>query len=431
MSNTEKFLNALRGEKTAKLFQKLYGNKPGVLERQQKRYSNLVQQFQSFNPGEGELFLFSTPGRTEVGGNHTDHNAGRVLAAAVDLDAIAAVSKNDRNQIRIKSEGYPEDLIDLNELSPVEKEKFTSAALIRGVAARMKELGYQTGGFDAYTTSNVLKGSGLSSSAAFEVLIVSIINHLYNNAKVDDILNAQIAQYAENNYFGKPCGLMDQTTCAVGGFVNIDFQDFQNPLVKKVSFDFASCGYTMVIIDTGGNHADLTGDYAALEHEMKSVAQAFGGRVLRDFSEDIVLDNIATLRDQLKNDRAILRALHFYSDDQRVVEEVHALETNDFNRFLKLIIESGYSSWMCCQNCYSSKNIEEQGISVALAVTERLLKGRGAWRVHGGGFAGTIQVFCPNDLLTGYLQKMRGIFGEKACHEVMIRPVGTTRVEVK
>jgi galactokinase len=429
MPEPTKTLEALHTEKADGVLRKLYGNKPAGLHRQRQRYADLVKKFTALFPGRDDVKLFSTPGRTEVGGNHTDHNAGRVLAAAVDLDAIAAVAKHDEGIIRVQSEGYPQSIINTGELSAVESERYTSSALIRGVCARMKQLGYSIGGFDACVTSDVLKGSGLSSSAAFEVLVATILNHLYNDGQIDDISVAQISQYAENNYFGKPCGLMDQTTCAVGGFVTIDFRDLKNPAVKKVGFDFAASGFSMVIVDTGGTHANLNEDYAALEHEMKEVARAFGGQVLREFSQEAVLNNIPYLRSKV-NDRAILRAFHFYDDDRRVVDQVAALEKNDFNQFLSLVTESGYSSWMLCQNCYSHKNIEEQGISVALAVTERLLKGRGAWRVHGGGFAGTIQAFVPGDLLGRYMAHMQAIFGEDSCHELMIRPVGTTSVEI-
>lgn len=429
MPKIEKVLDSLKNRQMDSLLVKLYGNRPKVLDSQIKRYSDAIENFRSIYPGKSDIELFSTSGRTEVGGNHTDHNAGRVLAAAVDLDVIAVVSKNNDGIIRVQSKGYPMDKVDLNRLTPVDSEKYTSAALVRGISARLKDLGYNIGGFDAYTTSNVLKGSGLSSSAAFEVLIVTILNHLYNNGDVNDILNAQIAQYAENNFFGKPCGLMDQTSCAVGGFVTIDFKDFRNPVVRKVDYDFSSSGFTLVIVDTGGNHANLNEDYAAIANEMKSVAKAFGGQVLREFSKEKVLENVQFLRTKV-NDRAVLRALHFYADDSRVVEEVDALQKKDFNKFLSLIIESGNSSWMLNQNCYSPKNPDEQGLSLALAVSKTLLEGKGAWRVHGGGFAGTIQAFVPNSLLDEYLARMRGIFGENSCHELIIRPVGTTKLDI-
>lgn len=429
MVRIEKLPDVLRGEKASEVFRKLYGEKPAVLEKQAARYRKAIENFRAAFPGKTVVQLFSTPGRTEVGGNHTDHNAGRVLAAAVDLDVIAVVSANDTGIITVQSEGYPVDVLDTRQLAPVKKEKYSFAALIRGICARLRDLGYNIGGFDAYTTSNVLKGSGLSSSAAFEVLIVCILNHLYNNGRIDDIQNARIVQYAENEFFGKPCGLMDQTTCAVGGFVTIDFLDFDNPKVEKVDFDFTLSGFSMVIVDTGGNHADLNEDYSALEHEMKEVARAFGGQVLREFSAEKILENIAYLRTRV-NDRAILRALHFYQDDLRVVRQVQALQEGDFDTFQNLVIESGVSSWMLCQNCYSCSSCKEQGISVALTVAESLLKGRGSWRVHGGGFAGTIQAFVPEDLLGTYVDKMKGIFGEKSCYELMIRPVGAVRLEL-
>lgn len=418
----------LDGHTSEEIFVRLYGEQ-GV-SQQKQRYRKLTEWFVSQFPGRQAMQLYSAPGRTEVGGNHTDHNAGRVLAAAVDLDALAAVAKREDGFIHLFSEGYPVSVINTSELSMVEEEKYTSHALIRGVCARMKELGYNVGGFEACVTSNVLKGSGLSSTASFEILIGTILNDLYNRRNIAPIILAQIGQYAENHYFGKPCGLMDQTTSAVGGFVTIDFQDFSNPVVKKVDFDFAACGFSLAVVATGGSHADLNEDYAALEAEMKAVAKAFGGKVLREFTKEKVLENITTLRTKV-SDRAILRALHFYDDDQRVVDQVKALESNDFPRFLNLVVESGYSSWMLCQNCYSTRHADEQGISVGLAVSQNLLKGRGAWRVHGGGFAGTVQAFVPNDLLPLYVDRMRAIFGEKSCYTLMIRSTGATRVDIR
>ena len=429
MTPIHKVLEALNSGKTDALFRNLYGNKPGVVQKQVARYLKAIDEFKALYPEQTDIHLFSSPGRTEVGGNHTDHNGGRILAAAVDLDIIAVVSKNDLLTVRVKSEGYSQDVVPLNQLSPVESEKYASSALARGVCARFNQLGYKIGGFDAYVTSSVPKGAGLSSSAAYEVLISVIENALYNNSTLNPVLLAQISQFSENNFFGKPCGLMDQSTCAVGGFVTIDFKDFIHPIVKKVEFDFAASGFSMVIVDTGGNHADLNDDYTALEHEMKEVARAFGGQVLREFSAAKVLENLAYLRKKV-NDRAILRALHFYGDDQRVVDQVNALETNHFKEFLQMIIDSGYSSWMWCQNCYSHKDIEEQGISIALAASENILKGKGAWRVHGGGFAGTIQAFVPDDLLDQYIREMNAIFGTGVCHELMIRPLGGVHLDV-
>lgn len=428
MPQPQKVIDAINKGRADALFSTLYGSGPERLKKQRERYVRVIREFQRLYPERTDVDLFSTPGRTEVGGNHTDHNGGRVLAAAVDLDVLAAAAPNGSSIIRLQSEGYPLIELDTAELSPMESEKYTSAGLIRGVAARMRELGFAVGGFDAYVTSDVLKGSGLSSSAAFEVEIATILSNFFNGGSLDDILNAQISQYSENNYFGKPCGLMDQTTCAVGGLVTIDFKDFTHPIVEKVDFDFSQSGYVMAIVDTGGSHADLNDDYAALEHEMKSVARAFGGQVLREFSAEKVLKKIAFLRGAV-SDRAILRALHFYSDDRRVVEQVSALRSGDFEKFLWLITDSGYSSWMLCQNCYSCKAVHEQGVSVALAVSESILRGRGAWRVHGGGFAGTIQAFVPESLSGRYVEAMQAIFGAGSCHELMIRPKGTMKIE--
>ncbi len=427
MTKIETLRQILTTGQVAGNFGQLYGQRPGIVQRQIFRYRGLLGRFSAQFPQYDEAEFFSASGRTEVGGNHTDHNGGRVLAAAVDLDTLAVVAPNNDRVVRIHSEGYPTSIVKLDELKPVESERYTSAALVRGVCARFKQLRHAIGGFDATLTSNVLKGSGLSSSASFEVLVAVVLDNLYNHNRIGVMESAQIGQFAENNYFGKPCGLMDQTAIAVGGFCTIDFQDFNRPLLRKVNFDFASSGYSIVIVDTGGNHADLTADYEAVEREMKDVARAFGGGVLREFSKDRLLREISFLRTRV-NDRAILRAIHFYDDDQRVLGQVNALEHNDFQRFLGLIIESGYSSWMLCQNCVPSQHPEEQGLTLGLTVSQNILKGRGAWRVHGGGFAGTIQAFVPIGLVETYLSQMRAIFGPDACHELMVRPLGATRV---
>jgi galactokinase len=293
----------------------------------------------------------------------------------------------------------------------------------------MLELGWTVGGFRARMTSAVPKGSGLSSSAAYEVLIVAILNAFYNEGRMPDIEAARIAQYAENSYFGKPCGLMDQTACAVGGLVAIDFEDPARPIVRKVDMPLAGSGFSMVIVDTGGSHAELNDEYAAIANEMRAVAQALGGRLLREFSRERVLENIALLRKKA-GDRAVLRALHFFDENQRVAAQVAALEGGRFDEFLRLVVESGRSSWMWCQNCYPRGAVQEQGIPLALAVSQSILGGRGAWRVHGGGFAGTVQAFVPDALLDGYLRAIRGIFGEASCHELAIRPVGTRRLDI-
>jgi galactokinase len=406
----------------------LYSDDTIVLDYQKKRYASLIQNFNKhFN--SAKACLFSSPGRTEIGGNHTDHNHGRVLAGAVNLDNIAIAAQNNTSNIHIISKGYPEIKVDITSLEIIEEEKYTSAALVRGICARMKELGYQTGGFNACIDGAVPKGSGLSSSASFEVLIASILSHLFNEGKLDPIENAKIGQYAENQYFGKPCGLMDQTACAVGGLVTIDFCNPSAPDVKKVGFGFQSTGYHLVITDTGGNHADLNDEYASLPTEMKSVASYFGAKVLREVNSEKIIQAIPELRD-ITGDRAILRALHFHGDNERVVRQVKALEENNFNVFLALVIESGYSSFMYNQNIYPVHNIKEQGISLALALSELILKGKGAWRVHGGGFAGTIQAFVPNDLLDNYVSTLEHVFGKASCQILSIRSKGAIRLEI-
>ena len=430
MPNATDLRAALETEKTHALFHTLYGTGPGVIEAQTRRYLRLLDSFSSTFPAEDDMTFYSTPGRTEVGGNHTDHNAGRVLAAAVDLDVAAVAAPAAEPRIIIESEGYPRHEVDLLDLEAKESERYSSAALTRGVCARFRQLGHTVGGFRASMTSRVLKGSGLSSSAAYEVMVATILNDLYNGGCIPDLEIAKMSQFSENEYFGKPCGLMDQTTCQVGGFVTIDFKEFSKPAVRKVECDFSESGYAMVIVDTGGSHADLNDDYAAVKNEMREVARALGGSVLREFSREHMLAELPFLRGSVKNDRAILRALHFYNDDRRVAEQVAALEKGDFPKFLSLVVESGASSWMLCQNCYSRKEIGKQGISVALAVSENLLKGRGAWRVHGGGFAGTIQAFVPANLTADYMRVMRRIFGEESCHELMIRPVGSLRLNI-
>jgi galactokinase len=403
----------------------IYGD--AGLARQRARYAGLLECLGALAPGAREVGCFSAPGRTEVGGNHTDHNGGRVLAAAVNLDAIAAAAPRDDGIIRLQSEGYGESVVDTREFVPAEDERGTVAALVRGVCAGLAARGHRIGGFDACVTSDVLKGSGLSSSAAFEVLVGAILNGLYNDGGIDPIAVAQVGQHAENVYFGKPCGLMDQTASSLGGFVTIDFRDTAHPLVQRVAFDFSSSDYALVIVDTGGDHADLTPDYAAVRQEMQAVAAALGGKLLRDVTEEQVLANIPELRARA-GDRAILRSLHFFEDDRRVEMQAAALGAGQFDRFLELVIESGRSSWMLLQNCYPPRSDRVQGVSLALALSERLLGDRGAWRVHGGGFAGTIQAFVPHDRLPEYLAGMRSVFGQPACHELSVRQAGAMRV---
>lgn len=391
------------------------------------RYLTACDEFEKIF-GEGrEVELFSAPGRTEVGGNHTDHQLGCVLAGSVNLDVIAVASKNDDNIVRIKSAGFDMDTIDLNDLMPQSNELEHAAALIRGVCARMKDLGYEIGGFDAYTTSNVLKGSGLSSSAAFEVLIGNIISHMFNDGKIDAITIAQVSQYAENVFFGKPCGLMDQMASSVGGFTAIDFADTANPIVEKVDFNLSASNYSLCIVNTGGNHADLTIEYAAVTEEMKKVSNFFGEEVLRKVDADKFYAKIPELR-LMFGDRAVLRAMHFFEENERAQLEKSALKNGDFNEFLRLVNESGRSSFMKLQNVYSSLNVAEQGLSLALAITEHIIGNKGAFRVHGGGFGGTIQAFIPNELLDEYKSSIEAVFGEGNCYVLNIRPIGGTKI---
>lgn len=425
----ETLAEALESRKAAKALESLYGVKPGAADRQKARYRGLLERFEDAFPRAEGPRLFSTPGRTEICGNHTDHNGGRVLAAAVDLDAIAVAAPTSDGRITIESDGYPRQEIRIDDLERNDSERSTATALTRGVTARMRDTGHAVGGFCACVTSDVLKGSGLSSSASYEVLVATIINHFSNGGRIGGVDIALIAQFSENEYFGKPCGLMDQTTCALGGFVTIDFQDFSRPRVRAVHSDFSASGYVPVIVDTGGSHADLTDEYAAVKKEMKDVSRYFGGSVLRDVSRERVLAELPLLRGKV-SDRAILRALHFYADDMRVERQVPALEEGRFADFLGLVRESGRSSWTLLQNCYSNRSVDQQGVPIALALSEILLGEDGAWRVHGGGFAGTILAFVPDAKLAEYLFGMRAVFGPASCHAFSIRAAGTVMLDV-
>ena len=366
---------------------------------------------------------FSAPGRTEISGNHTDHQRGRVLAAAVNLDTQGAVRSNGTHMIRIQSKGYPLVEVDIDELTPVAEEVNTTKALVRGVAARFAQLGCALQGFDAYIESTVLPGSGLSSSAAFEVLIATIINHLYFDCKATQPEVAQISQYAENVFFGKPCGLMDQTASAVGGLVAIDFSDKDNPVITPVDFDFSTTGHALCIIDSQADHADLTDEYAAITQELKAVCNHFQKDVLTQVPEADFYAAIPALRVKC-GDRAVMRAIHVYNENRRVPKQVACLEQGDFDGFLKLETESGRSSWMCLQNVIPTGNVSAQAVAVTLALCEHFLQGRGAYRVHGGGFAGTVQAFVPMDMLDEFRTQMDNMLGEGACHVLSIRPQG-------
>ncbi len=391
------------------------------------RFSVSCDKFAELFGADRDVELFSAPGRTEVGGNHTDHQLGCVLAGSVNLDVIAVASKNDENIVRIKSEGFKMDVIDLKDMTPQPDETEHAASLIRGVCVGLKNLGYEIGGFDAYTTSNVLKGSGLSSSAAFEVLVGNIVSHLYNDGKVDAVTIAKNGQFAENVFFGKPCGLMDQMASSVGGFTAIDFGDKENPIIEKIDYNFAESGHSLCIVNTGGNHSDLTNEFAAVTSEMKDISGFFGKQYLRSVDESEFYSKVSELR-LLFGDRAVLRAIHFFDDNRRAVEERDALKNGDFDKFLKIVKESGRSSFMKLQNVYSSANVSEQGLTLALAISEKVLGDRGACRVHGGGFGGTIQAFVPNDLLDDYKTAIERVFGEGNCYVLNIRPIGGTKI---
>ena len=424
---TAELKQALAGTTLDSRFCGIYGS--AALETQKARYLHAVEEFEKLYGADREAALYSVAGRSELSGNHTDHNHGCVIAASIDLDIIAVASPSAGSVIRVKSEGFPEDVVDFgvyNAPNPARYEK--SDSLIAGMVAGFRKEGLAVGGFDAYTTSNVLKGSGISSSAAFEDMIGNILNYVYNDGKVSNVEIAKLAQYAENRFFGKPCGLMDQMACAVGGIIAIDFRDPSAPVIEQTDFDLSAAGYNLCIVNTGGNHADLTGDYASVPAEMKSVAAYFGKEVLRDTDENAVLAAIPTLREKV-GDRAILRALHFFAENRRVAAQKAALKAGDLDTFLANVIASGRSSFCYLQNVYTTKNVSEQGLSLALCLAERVLSGkRAAWRVHGGGFAGTIQAFVPTEDVAEFRAVMDAAFGEGRCMVLRVRPEGALRV---
>ena len=394
-----------------------------------KDKTRLDSGFSTAFGGEAQRY-FSAPGRTEIGGNHTDHQRGRVLAGAVNLDTVAAVRVSGSNVIRVQSKGYPLCQVDLDNLEPVAAEINSTPALIRGVAARFAQLGCKVGGFDAYCESTVLPGSGLSSSAAFEVLIGTIINHLFFAGRVSQAEVAQIGQYAENVFFGKPCGLMDQTASAVGGLVTIDFADKAHPDIRPVHFDFSTTGHALCIIDSRADHADLTDEYAAIPGELKEICDCLGREVTTEIPEEEFYAAIPKLRETC-GDRAVMRAMHEYNENRRVPEQVACLEKGDFQGFLSLIRESGFSSWMYLQNVIPAGYVRQQPVAVALGLCEHYLRGKGAYRVHGGGFAGTVQAFVPFELLDSFRAGIDAALGEGACHVLSIRPQGGVEMEVE
>ncbi len=398
-------------------------------QQEKARYEEIRAGFEAFFGSSSGARYFSAPGRTEIGGNHTDHNHGRVLAASINLDIVGMAKPNGTNTIRLKSVEYDRvDELDITSTEP-DPEDYGSRSLIRGICARCKELGFTVGGFDCFTKTRVLKGSGLSSSAAFEILVVTVVSCLFNEGKIDPVAAAMIAQYAENVYFGKPCGLLDQMASSMGGVTAMDFKDPKNPVIERRSLDLAAYGHALCVVDTGGNHADLTDEYAAIPAEMKQVAAYFGKEFLRDVDEGEFYESLQPLRAAV-GDRAILRAMHFFDDDRLAAEEAQALEKGDFEGFLQRVRASGRSSLMRLQNIFACSAPGEQGITLALAVAESLLKGRGACRVHGGGFAGTMQAYVPLDLLDSYRAGMEKVFGPGACHVLSVRGVGGVEVEL-
>jgi len=412
---------------TAELFSQLYGARA---EKAAERFLEAESRFFSYF-GEGAYRVFSAPGRSEIGGNHTDHNYGKVLACAVSLDTVAFVRPTDNKIVRYRSAGYrgeKEFRVDLSNLAVVEKEKASTNALIRGVADRMTQLGFAVGGFDMYVTSDVLRGSGLSSSAAFEVMTAAVLDGLYNKGQMDAVARAQIAQYAENVHFGKPSGLMDQTASSVGGLVTIDFEDPAKPIVEKVPFDFTSTGLSLVVVDTGGNHANLTDAYASITLDMAEVSHALGAEKLRQVGKEKFFNRLASLHGKV-SDRALLRAIHFFHENDRVDAQVNALKSGDVAAFLKNVQASGESSWKYLQNLYVAGSCE-QGLPLALAVSQPMLDGVGAYRVHGGGFAGTILAFVPGYVLRDYATVMRAVFGENAVTILSVRNQGAIEIPV-
>lgn len=399
----------------------------GQLEAQIRRYRKAEVGFAEHFGELGEHRFFSAPGRTEICGNHTDHNNGKVFAASVDLDVIAVTQQTDDGFVTVKSEGFPEIRIDINDLDVHEDEKNTSAALIRGVLKGFVKNGHKIGGFRAYATSTIMQGSGLSSSAGFEVLIGTILSHIYNNGEISPIKIAQISQFAENEYFGKPSGLMDQMACSVGGFVAIDFKDNDIPVIESVPCDFAKFEHALCIVDAKGSHADLTDEYASIAKEMKDIAGFFDCETLRSLALPDIMLNINELRSQF-GDRAVLRAIHFFHENERVEKVIHALKNERFENFLLSVKESGGSSFKYLQNIYANSDIRHQCLSIALNIAENTLHRKGACRVHGGGFAGTIQAFVPFDLLKQFKMNMEKVFGLNSCHILTIRNVGGCEV---
>lgn len=425
--NTENVIANLNNGAYNPLFSRLYGSKKQSLEYQVQRYIKAIESFKMFFSNREQIKIFSAPGRTEIGGNHTDHQQGSVLAGAVNLDAIAIVSFHNEGFIRLKSEGFDMIQVDLADTA-IHPGESGDTAIVRGIVARFKEMGVTVEGFDAYTTSDVIRGGGISSSAAFEILVCTIINEHYNKGNGSPLDMARIGWFAETTYFGKKCGLLDQTVSSFGGLVGIDFSDVANPIIEKIDYNFAQSGYTLCITDTKSSHEDLTDDYVAIREEMEGVASFFGKKVLSQVDEAKFYESISELR-QKTTDRAVMRAAHFFDETRRAKEEAESLKNGDFDTFLKLVNESGDSSALLLQNLYSTKQPTSQALPLAIMVSKRILGGKGAVRVHGGGFAGTIQAFVPNELVETYSKEMEKIFGIDTCLKLTIRPVGGVEIQ--
>lgn len=425
MKNIKVLITEFQEGKYLNLLKDIYID-DNILEYQNNRYITALEKFKEIY-GNKEVEIYSAPGRSEVCGNHTDHQYGKVLATSINLDTIAVVAKNDNNKVRLKSEGYSELVVNLNKLDFINEEKGTSNALIRGIASKLSQMNYSIGGFYAYVTSDVLGGSGMSSSAAFETLVGTIFSNLYNENSISAVEIACVGQYAENIYFGKPCGLMDQMACSVGGLVYIDFEKADEPKARSIDIDFSLYAHSLCIVDTKGSHADLTDEYAAVPDEMNKVANYFGKTVLREVDENEFLNDLSNIRQAL-DDRSVLRAIHYFNENKRVDTIVKALEDGEFDTFKSIIRQSGDSSYKYLQNVYSASKLKEQGVSIGLAVSDIFLGNQGVSRVHGGGFAGTIQAFVPDNMVSDYKQTIENVFGKGSCMVLKVRKYGGIKV---
>lgn len=420
---TDETIRFLESEKAGKLMTALYGEK--AAGENILRYQNLVKDFKNHFPEE-DVLLFTSPGRTEISGNHTDHNHGKVLAGSINLDCVGVAAKNNSNLINIVSVTYNQSFtIDLEDLAPSNKKAGT-IDLVKGLLKGFLEKGYEIGGFNAYITSNVISAAGVSSSASFEMLLCSILNTFFNDGRMDTVAYAHIGRYAENVYWDKASGLLDQMACAVGGLITIDFKDPLKPAVEQIDFDFASQNHSLIIVNTGKGHADLSADYSSVPAEMKKVAEFFGKEVCADITEEDVIGQLSAVR-EFAGDRSVLRALHFFEENKRVDAEVTALKEGRFEEFLLNITASGNSSWKWLQNCFTNTSFQEQGITVALALTELFIAGKkqGACRIHGGGFAGVIMAVLPNEITEEYISYMEAAMGEGNAYRMSIRPYGS------